>query len=288
MGFGLSCKHAGFLLLGWCLASIVTPTQTPARTWHVPSECLTIKAGLDSASYGDTVLVAPGTYLKTDDPETRISPGPGVALVSEQGPEATIIEFCNSSTGIGLSDCEGARVSGFTVRFVPREGCGFPGGWLYGINCARCTDVIVEDCVIEDVGYGIRVNWESQEWCKPLFRNITIRNCTKGVSCQDVLEPSRPLFEGVSISHCDVGVEVWNSEPNFESCEITYCNDYGMVYIGHCGGDCDKCVIARNENCGVYISSDPPLAAPGFNGSWLPENANDFYDNGSYDIWYEH
>jgi hypothetical protein len=47
-------------------------------------------------------------------------------------------------------------------------------------------------------------------------------------------------------------------------------------------------VIAHNQGDGVVICSDPPLASPDFNGSWLPEEANDIYDNGGWDIWYEH
>ena len=112
-----------------------------ARTWHVPSECPTIHAGLDSASSGDSVLVAPGTYLKTDDPETWVHPGPGVRLVSEGGPDVTIIEFCSSSIGILLNQCEGARVCGFTVRFGSGPGCWNPpaprGRNSLGDSCAR-------------------------------------------------------------------------------------------------------------------------------------------------------
>jgi hypothetical protein len=38
----------------------------------------------------------------------------------------------------------------------------------------------------------------------------------------------------------------------------------------------------------VTIRSDPPSATPSFNGQWLPRDANDFHDNGSWDIWFEH
>lgn len=284
-------KRMWFLLVILAAVSLLLPQVSHARTWYVTPDstglATPIKAGLDSASYGDTVLVAPGTYVRTDDPETAVRPGPGVTFLSEQGPDSTVIEFCNITTGIGLSNCEGARVSGFTVRFALKPGCGFPGGWLGGIVCNRCTDVVVEDCIVENVTYGIDVWGESQAWWQPLFRDITIRNCYAGIRCQDVRGPGRPLFLNISISNCDIGADVWDSEPNFESCTITYCSDYAMTYLGHCGGNCYRCVIAHNQE-GVHIYSDPPLAAPSFNGSWLPENANDFYDNAGWDIYYEH
>jgi hypothetical protein len=268
---------------------LLLPVALSARTWYVTPDstglATPIKAALDSASYGDTVLVGPGTYLETDDPNTWISPNPGIALVGRDGAEVTIIEFCNTTVGIGLGNCEGARVSGFTVRFAVRPGCG-PGGVTSGIFCYRCTDVVVENCIVEDVAYGIEVLRESQSWWKPLFRGITIRDCSTGIKCRDVGGPGRPYFENITITHCDAGVEVRDSQPNLELCSIVYCG-YAMEYIGFCGGNCDRCIIAHNEE-GVHIHSDPPLAAPYFNGSWLPENANDFYDNAGWDIYYVH
>jgi hypothetical protein len=275
--------------LAVCLV-VLLPAALSARTWYVTPDstglATQIKAALDSASYGDTVLVAPGTYLETDDPNTWISLGPGISLVGEYGPEETVIELCNSTVGIGLSNCEGARVSGFTVRFAVRPGCGYPGGLTHGIRCNYCTDVVVENCIVEDVAYGIYVWRESQSWWKPLFRDITVRNCHWGIWCEDVGGPGRPSFENITITYCRGGVEVLDSQPDFESCSITHCG-FAMEYIGFCGGNCDRCVIAHNEE-GVHIHSDPPLAAPYFNGSWLPENANDFYDNAGWDIYYVH
>jgi hypothetical protein len=88
------------LVLSVLACCLLLSSTSLARTWYVKADstggALTITAGLDSASSGDTVLVAPGTYLRTDDPDTWIRPGAGVALVGEAGPEATIIDFCNT------------------------------------------------------------------------------------------------------------------------------------------------------------------------------------------------
>ena len=269
------------------LATSFIPCGVGARTWHVPSECPTIHAGLDSASYGDTVLVAPGTYLKTDDPETWIHPGPGVCLKSEEGPEVTIIELCSTTLGIDLTGCEGAVVSGFTVRFGSGPGCSPPGP-TKGINLFECTDVVVESCVVENVGVGIKVSGLSQSWDKPVIRDNTIRHCSYGVLCWDVWHPGRPRFSGNVITDCGHGVDVENSSPYFDSCEIAHNTWFGMGYHGRCGGNVRSSVIAHNGGSGVEISTDPSGATPGFNGSWLPEEANDFYDNGAWDIWYAH
>lgn len=266
---------------------LCSPKVLQARTWHVPSECPTIHAGLDSASYGDTVLVAPGTYLKTDDPETMIHPGPGVRLVSEGGPEATIIEFCNSSIGILLNQCEGARVCGFTIRFGSGPDCWFPPGPTEGVRCRDCTDVVVENCIMEDVSYGICVMGRSSQWWKPVFRNNVIRNCGPGIGVFDGIDAGRPYFQGNMITSCNCGAEIRNSSPMFDGNTITYCREYGMYYMYHCGGSCTNNVIAHN-GMGVAIYADPPLAAPDFNGGWEPQHANDFFDNGGIDISYTH
>jgi hypothetical protein len=266
---------------------LCSPKALHARTWHVPSECPTIHAGLDSAAYGDTVLVAPGTYLKTDDPETWIHPGSGVRLVGEGGPEATIIEFCNSSTGIKLSQCEGARVSGFTIRFGSGPGCWAPPGLTYGIRCTSCTDVIVDGCIIENAAYGIYVEGKSSQWWKPVFRDNVIRNCGPGIGVFDGIDAGRPYFQANTITSCTYGTEIRDSSPMFDGNTITYCRDFGMYYMGDCGGSCYSNVIAHN-GMGVAIYADPPLAAPDFNGSWELDNANDFFDNGGVHISYTH
>jgi hypothetical protein len=263
-------------------------TISTARTWRVPSECPTIKAGLDSAAYGDTVLVAAGTYLTNEDPETSIIPGPGILLKSAQGPDVTVIEFCNRASAISLGNCEGARVSGFTIRFGSGGDCSSPPVPTEGIYCWNCTDITVDSCIIENVSVGINIRGASASWWRPVFRDNLIRQCGFGMQCHGLLEPGRPYLHDNVITECNYGVEVMDSSPMVYGNEITHCRDYGLYYAGNCGGNCDRNIIAHNEALGVYIYADPPLAAPDFNGGLQLSDANDFLYNGSYHISYSH
>ena len=278
---GTSASFLSFVVL------MLFCSTAQARTWYVPSEYPTIHAGLDSASYGDTVLVAPGTYYRTEDPETRINPGPGVHLVSQSGPDVTTIESC-SGVGVKFENSEGASLSGFTVRYGPSPDCEplmAPGSAVY---CFECTDVIVENCILEHTSYGIKVNGASQGWWKPVFRNNTIRDCVAGIYCTEVYEPERPLFQGNFITQCNRGAEIWNSSPSFDANRIVNNREWGAEFFNHCGGNWTRNVIAYNVSGGVYVNVDPPLATPDFNGGWEDALANDFYGNGGFDISYIH
>jgi hypothetical protein len=208
-----------------------------------------------------------------------------VALFSEQGPEVTAIEFCGPSSGVYIYRSEGVIASGLTIRGAP--GCPIVG-FTYGVKCVDCTDLLVENCVMENVSYGMYFEDSSAEWWKPVFRSNTVRDCGAGIGAWDVVDPGRPAFVNNTITNCGYGAEIIDSSPMLDGNEITYSHFYGLYYEGHCGGDCSGNTIAHNLDIAVYIYADPPLAAPGFNGGLNPADANDFYDNASYDIWYEH
>jgi len=89
------------------------PAPTPARTFRVPTGRATIQQAIAAAADGDTVLVAPGTYHE------RISfLGKAVALVSEAGPEATILDGDGAGVVVVIEDVDqdGAALRGFTIR----------------------------------------------------------------------------------------------------------------------------------------------------------------------------
>ncbi len=87
-------RFIGILL---CPALVILPRALPAATLHVPAQYPTIQAGVDAASHGDSVLVAPGTYSGPGNRDIDFA-GKSIVVKSEAGAEATIID-CQGSQG---------------------------------------------------------------------------------------------------------------------------------------------------------------------------------------------
>jgi hypothetical protein len=154
---------------------------SPAATHRVPSEYATINAALDGCAFGDTVLVAPGTYT---DWEHRDGLGngssacaflvDGVVLRSEGGSAVTTIDMQGQSIGypyvIRAADLpsEATTVEGFTIRGVP-----YPGN---GVGIAYCGRVTVRDCHFADVGGDSPRTGGST--IRSRFTDIEVTDCT--------------------------------------------------------------------------------------------------------------
>ncbi len=114
----------------------------------------TIQDGLDAASPGDTVLVAPGTY------EEHISIGPsadGVALIGELGPDVTTVN--NQSTyPFSVLHCfnvgQGTRVEG--LHFIRGYSDAHGGGVRCDSASVHFDNVSMSSCsALESHGGGI-------------------------------------------------------------------------------------------------------------------------------------
>jgi len=108
---------------------------------NVPADQPTIQQGLNVATEGDTVLVAPSTYYENLFwPATN-----GITLLSETGAENTIIDGSNSSAVIytfGTTIDTTTVINGFTLQ----NGTADSGG---GISCLDASP-LVKNCIIEN------------------------------------------------------------------------------------------------------------------------------------------
>ena len=117
------------------VALVVVTVPATAATIHVPDEQPTIQAGIDAASYGDTVLVACGVYYEHD-----ITMKSGVYLKSETGQaDCVTIDAERDGRVIYCADVdESTLIEGFTLIGGDGDyGGGFTGGG--GMKCERSS-----------------------------------------------------------------------------------------------------------------------------------------------------
>ena len=134
--------------------SLLAPPPPPPDTLRVPGDYPTIQAAINAAVSGDTVLVAPGTYV-----ENINFNGKTITVESEAGPESTIIDGNKSGTVVTLTSGEGRStiLRGFTVR----NGYAFDGG---GINIGNSSPSIIGNIITSNQacsGCGINVYFGS-------------------------------------------------------------------------------------------------------------------------------
>ena len=229
----------------------------------------TIQEGINAAGEGDTVLVAPGTYvgpLNTDlDPA-----GVNISIISEEGAEATIIDCGGLSRGISYESGEGptSRLMGFTIR----NGQQFYGGAVYCVN----SSPTIANCVFED-------NVASQSGGAMLIvsnSSPTVTNCRfEGNHAMDVSgsgggavyceQFSAPLFTSCvfadNVSDQNGGaVCAFFSSPSFTAC-MFYGNsafNLGGAIIAGANAELTvgTCTIADNyaySGGGIFASQSP-------------------------------
>jgi len=127
---------------------IAVPMVVHATIINVPSNQPTIQSGIDAAVNGDTVLVAPGTYLESIDLNGR-----DILLTSSNGREETFIEPIDSFqniVSIQTGEDTTCVIDGFTLRNAA-------GGW--GVYCDHTSPIIrnceIYNCNVDGDGGGI-------------------------------------------------------------------------------------------------------------------------------------
>ncbi|MFC1888662.1 MopE-related protein [Thermodesulfobacteriota bacterium] len=238
-----------------CFGSVfLTAGTTPAATLLVPGDFLTIQAGIDAASDGDTVIVANGTYM---GPGNRNMPfhGKAITLRSAEGPLRCVINCQHKGNAFRFENSEGPKsvLNGFTII----NGRELRGGAIY----IKESSPTITNCLFRKNqgkrrggidGYGgaiyctddIIVNkvspWTERGPCKP-----TITNCVFSGNRADYGGAIYCYSDGPfsvtapTISHCTItknsadleggGLYSWLSEPVVKNC-IFWNNHAGTFY----------------------------------------------------------
>jgi parallel beta-helix repeat protein len=211
-------KQVGFLLVIGVVASVGVATATVR---HVPSEYLTIQAGVDAAVDGDTVLVADGTYIGDGNRDIDFI-GKPILVASENGPEVTIIDceasYSDQHWGFYFHSGEDSNsvVQGFTIT----NAYTLYGGGIYcdssssptitgnlitlntgylrggGIYCLNASPIIVDNDIIDNnvffYGGGVYCDTSSPVIVNNNITNNLAANSGGGVYCWH----SSPTIEG--------------------------------------------------------------------------------------------
>jgi parallel beta-helix repeat protein len=285
-----SWRVGGALLAASSIFGLTPIAPCDAATWRVPSEHPTICGCVDSAAYGDTVLVEPGTYLReraieVDGGIVWIVMKDGITLTSEGGAEVTeLVEPCPGvlNTIIKCDSVSDATIQGFTIRF---EGSP-PQGYSRGIAMGACK-MTVESNVIEGATYGIVAFWEPPRPDRPIIVGNEICYCEVGINLKDVWSCDSPRILDNHIHHCWAdGIYSRDSDPYIEGNTIEYNGWNGIYFVGYSKSLMLRNTIRHNTWDGVGAWMTYVMASPSLNQTGYKENANDIYGNGGYAVWY--
>jgi hypothetical protein len=219
---------------------------------YVPEDQLTIQAGINATSEGDTVLVAPGTYTGDGNRDIDFG-GKNIALISKNGPEETIID-CQASVSEELyyrgfnfynSEDSTSQIAGFTIMngIAPASGSGFLFGYGGGILCfgasPAITNCIIKNCIATRGG-GIAL-----DDANPLIKDCIIKE-NAAYDCYIGSYDSPSGYGG--------GIFMYNSNALVENCLIINNKAYpGFLWGSSEGGGvyCDGGVDPQIINCTI-------------------------------------
>jgi hypothetical protein len=169
-----------------------------AATLRVPSQYPTIQGAIDASRTGDTILVAPGTYVEG----LTIRDKGILTLESEAGADSTILDGTGATNVIEVSASKNShrteyRISGFTIRNGAYGGIRGTGGRTLVEN-----NIVIGNATVDGYAYGAV---SLQDSSGSIRHNLIKGNRATGVS---LLDPHQVLVEGNRIEDNITGIDV--------------------------------------------------------------------------------
>src|SRR6185437_10122430 len=148
------------LTLKCALVCLVCTNLVHAQTTiNVPADQPTIQTAINAANNGDTVVVAPGTYIENLD-----FLGKAITVTSSDGPSLTIVDGNAAGPVATFKTNEGVNsvLNGFTLRngvpsqAIPSDGMSGAGVWIYYSSPTITNNFIVSNHSICGIGMKIQ------------------------------------------------------------------------------------------------------------------------------------
>ena len=181
----------------------------------------TIQKAIDTASNGDTVIVADGTYTGPGNRDIDFL-GKAITVRSESGPENCIIDCQNSGYGFLLhsTEDENSILDGFTIT-----------NSYDGIHCQDSSPTINNCTIGSNTG-----EWGSGIYCA--FSSPVITNCTISGNIGQI-PPGR-----------GGGIFCWESNPTIFNCIIT--GNKGGIACYDSSATITNCTFSKNSDEAIY------------------------------------
>ncbi len=209
-----------------CLFCVFTLSAT-ATIIHVPSQYPTIQAGVNAASPGDTVLVAPGIYYE------NIQMREGVSLFGS-GMDSTVIDGGGITDVVYAYQINNAVIEDFTIQ-NSQQGGSSPGNIGVFFNPQSSTGIkIVRNCIVRHNGHGVQV-WNDFGGVAYVENNVITDNIYDGF---DPYLGTTHLTNNTIVSNGRDGYHDWAGG--------------GQVYI-------KNNIFAENGRYGIFKHRDTPV-----------------------------
>jgi len=247
--------------LVFALLAVLQLGAAAARTWRVTpdggGDAPTIQAAIDSASAGDVVLLAAGTYAWASQDTTggwMVRLKPDLTLRSESGAAATILDGQHRGRAVRC------LVAGNTIS-------------IEGLTIANCLAGILSDhlstptlsrCVVRNTGMGIDCSDIIVRECEILNNGGWPEQYGVGIRATGRLEMSNSRVTGNRTTGTRdlFGGGIWASEAHLSDCWIEDNRVEGIVSAGGGGASVDRGTITR---C-VFVGNR--ASAIGFSGGY--------------------
>ncbi len=197
-------RHLTLLLTITAVVAFARPASS--ASWPV-SEYAKLQETIDSATYGDTVVVAPGTYK-------RLIMRNGIRIIAAKGPAETTLKHNTFWVVQGEAVDSLASIEGFSIDGVKGA---------EGVVFAKDSHFMVRNCSIRGGWSGVRTLYSELR-----IEGCTIRDCQNGL----YLFESGGVVAGNDIQLCVTAMTLVSANPQILKNTVTR-NALGLYVQKH-------------------------------------------------------